>query len=119
MKRKDTDPVILDEIRQDRIETAQTMNFERCLVRAKEMYCMGELDDWVADKVDHADAVKIAQAVLDYLEAYEAYEESLKPGRIPLNLPPMSLPPNSIKDMRATIKDLIDRKAQLLLEELE
>jgi hypothetical protein len=108
MKRKDTDPVILDEIRQDRIETAQTMNFERCLVRAKEMYRFGELDDWIIDDVDHRDAVMIAQAVLDYLEGYEANFETAQ-----LNLPPLA-----VKDMRATIEGIIERKAQLLLEEL-
>lgn len=108
MKRKDIDPVILDEVRHDRLETAMTMNFERCLVRAKEMYNFGELDDQVEDLVDHSDAVKISQAVLDYLDDYEAGNEDAH----------LRLPPLSIKDVRCTIEDIIERQAQMLLEDL-
>jgi cobalamin biosynthesis Co2+ chelatase CbiK len=72
------------------------------------MYTFGELDDQVHDLVDHDDAVKIAQAVLDYLDDYEAGNEDAH----------LRLPPLSVKDMRATITDIIEKQAQMLLEEL-
>jgi hypothetical protein len=100
MRKQPLDPTIADEIRHDRMQEAQTMNYERCLVRAREMFAMGELTDQIRDLVadDPIDATNIALRV--------CYGNHFFYPRI------------NVDAFEATVEGIIEKQAQRLLEDL-
>jgi hypothetical protein len=98
--RKPLDPTIADEIRHDRMQEAQTQNYERCLVRAREMFAMSELHGEIIDMV--ADYPMDAT----YITLHACYPDTFNENAC------------AVRDFRAGVEHIIEKQAQMLLEDL-
>ena len=89
-----------DRLRREDYETAQEFIYERALVQAKEEFADGELDDEIRDLVadEPLDATAIALA---YMFPREILWNAC-----------------AGKDFVATVEGVIERRAQLIMEEL-
>jgi hypothetical protein len=82
------------------MQEAQTQNYERCLVRAREMFALGELTDQIRDLV--ADAPIDATAI----SLYVSFGQHFFYPRI------------NVDAFEATVEGIIEKQAQRLLEDL-
>jgi hypothetical protein len=98
------DPVVLDELKMDRDQTAQTQRYEKALSMATAAYNRGEFDDEIQDKCDPADVTKIALAALREVDNELGLVEWL------------NYVPCQIRDFRATVEGVLNRHAQEILE---
>jgi hypothetical protein len=112
MKHRVMDPVISDELKMDRDQTAQTQRYEKALSMATAAYNRGEFDDEIQDKCDPADAAKIAIAVLHYLD--DAQVKSMPKSFSITSW--LRFVPCQIRDFRATVDGVLERHAQEILE---
>ena len=104
---KTTDPVILDELKFDRDNTANEVLAEQGRAYAQTEYESGEMDDWIEDECNTHDTFLIAHALIRWLDSGESKEQLIA-----------WLPPCSIKDFRAQIEHIIDLKAIMIAEDL-
>jgi hypothetical protein len=100
------DPVMIDEAKHDRMQTAQTQRYEKALSMATAAYNRGEFDDEIQDKCDPADAAKIAIATLQRIDS----------APILFNTEWLSYVACQVRDFRATVDGVLDRHAQEILE---
>jgi hypothetical protein len=105
----DRDPVLEDEAKHDRMQTAQTQRYEKALSMATAAYNRGEFDDEIQDKCDPSDVAKIALATLQYVD--ESHSMSLGDG-----LEWLHFCSNQIRDFRATVDGVLERHAKEIME---
>ena len=104
---KRIDPVIEEEARHDRDNTAQEVLAEQGRAYAQTEYESGEMDDWLEDECNTHDTFLIAHALIRWLDSGESKEQLIA-----------WLPPCSITDFRAQIAHVIDLKAIMIAEDL-
>ena len=101
------DPVVNDEARNDRERQAQKALMKQARALAVTEYESGELDDWIQDESDKHDTFGMAHALTQWLDSGE-----------PLVNLAAYIPACSLKDFRATIEHVIEKKAKMILEDL-
>jgi hypothetical protein len=100
------DPVVLDELKMDRDQTAQTQRYEKALSMATAAYNRGEFDDEIQDKCDPADVTKIAIIVLQHIDS--------SPRATTLEW--LRYVSCQIRDFRATVDGVLERHAKEIME---
>ena len=98
------DPVVNDEARHDRECQQQEVLMEQARALAQTAYEAGELDDWIQDEADKHDTFGMAHALTQWLDSDEPLVNHI--------------PACSLKDFRATIEHVIEKKALMILEDL-
>ena len=98
---------ITEEARHDLDRTAQEVLVEQGRAYAVTEYESGELNDWIEDEADTHDTFLLAHALIQWLDAGEPTEKLVE-----------WLPPCSIRDFRAQIEHVIERKALMIAEDL-
>ena len=101
------DHVVNDEARHDRECQQQEALMEQARALAQTAYEAGELDDWIQDEVDSHDSFKLAFTLVQWFDSGE--------DRFKLTT---WIPACSLKDFRATIEHVIEKKALMILEDL-
>ena len=101
------DSVVNDEARYDRDRTAQEVLIEQGRAFAQTEYEAGELNEWIEDDCNPHDTFLLAHALIQWLDAGEPTEKLVE-----------WLPPCSVRDFRAQIEHVIERKAQMIAEDL-
>ena len=107
------DPVVNDEARHDRECQQQEALMEQARALAQTAYEAGELDDWIGDKADKHDTFKLALHFVQWLDSGEATEALYIHDGLRL-----FMPTHNLKDFRATIEHVIEKKALMILEDL-
>jgi hypothetical protein len=103
------DPVMIDEAKHDRMQTAQTQRYEKALSMATAAYNRGEFDDEIQDKCDPSDVTKIALAVLQEVDS-----ETLV--TLPLPTDWLRFVSCQVRDFRATVDGVLERHAKEIME---
>ena len=101
------DPVVNDEARNDRERQAQKALMVQAHALAVTEYESGELDDWIQDEISNYDAFWLAMTLVKWLDSGE---DRFKLAEW--------MPLGSLRDFRATIEHVIEKKALMILEDL-
>ena len=109
------DRVLEDEARHDRQCAANEVIEEQCLAVAQTEYEAGQIDDWIEDLADTHDTFLIAHQVIKWLDALEAGD--FGSDLLAVEKLHQWLPACSVRDFRAHIESIVERKAALLAEE--
>jgi hypothetical protein len=97
---------VIEEAMFDRDRTAQEVLMEQGRVFAQTEYESGELNDWIEDEADTHDTFLLAHCLVQWLDSGEPIEAMIK-----------WIPVFSLKDFRANIEHVIERKAVMIMED--